>query len=108
MRFDVLWRWLRNRSVPQTSTRRVVMYTRRGCHLCEIAWANLEKARQRYPFSLSAIDVDEDAVLLARYGDEVPVILIDDKVRFRGGFNPVLLTRLLEAELGAQLRRAQS
>ena len=73
------------------------MYTRRGCHLCDDAWATLEKAKLRYPFSLTAIDVDEDPDLLLQYGNEVPVTAINDRVQFRGGLNAVLLNRVLRS-----------
>jgi glutaredoxin len=73
----------------------VVMYTRRGCHLCEEAWELLEKARRRHGFALSAVDVDPDPEQAARYGHEVPVVTVDGVVRFRGAVNAVLLERLL-------------
>jgi hypothetical protein len=78
---------------------RVVMYTRQGCHLCETAWGQLEVARRRYGFALAAQDVDSDPALAAAYGDCVPVVTINGKLRFRGAVNPVLLERLLRAEL---------
>jgi glutaredoxin len=77
---------------------RIVMYTRRGCHLCEAAWEQLEKARQRYGFELAAEDVDTDPNLAAEHGAWVPVVTVNGKVRFRGAVNPVLLERLLRAE----------
>ncbi len=75
----------------------VVMYTRQGCHLCEQAWQQLEKARQRYHFALSQVDVDSDAHLVRQYGECVPVVVVNGRVRFRGVINPVLLKRLLES-----------
>jgi glutaredoxin len=77
---------------------RVVMYTRRGCHLCDAAWRQLEEARRRYGFDLTAEDVDSDARLVAEHGNCVPVVRVNGKVRFRGAVNPVLLERLLRAE----------
>jgi glutaredoxin len=74
------------------------MYTRRGCHLCDTAWEQLEQARRRYGFALTAQDVDADAALAAEHGNCVPVVTVDGKVRFRGAVNPVLLERLLRAE----------
>jgi glutaredoxin len=74
------------------------MYTRSGCHLCETAWIELLEAEKRHGFALSAVDVDEDPELTARFGDEVPVITLNGKVRFRGGLNRALLNRLLDAE----------
>jgi hypothetical protein len=73
----------------------VVMYTRQGCHLCEQAWQQLERARQRYGFTLRQMDVDGDPQLVRDFGECVPVVTIDGKVRFRGMINRVLLERLL-------------
>jgi glutaredoxin len=90
-----MWAWLRSWWHRPARRRRVVMYTRIGCHLCEDAWKLLESAATRHPLDLSQIDIDTDTELAARYGHEVPVVEIDGKVRFRGRVNPVLLTRLL-------------
>jgi glutaredoxin len=76
----------------------VVMYTRQGCHLCELAWEQLEAAARWFPLRLAAVDVDTDPELVARYGHEVPVVAINGQVRFRGRVNDVLLRRLLRAE----------
>ncbi len=76
----------------------LMMYTRQGCHLCEEAWQELERQQGRYQFSLEQKDVDTDPALAAAYGEWVPVILVNGKVRFRGRVNPVLLERLLRAE----------
>lgn len=70
------------------------MFTRQGCHLCDEAWQLLQAEQQRHGFQLEQTDVDQVAELAARYGDQVPVITIDGKVRFRGGVNLVLLRRL--------------
>ncbi len=97
------WLWLTSwwRSWrPRAGRLRVVMYTRRGCHLCETAWDELEKARRRHGFTLEAVDVDGDPGLAAAYGHEVPVVAVNGRVRFRGAVNPVLLARLLRAEAG--------
>jgi glutaredoxin len=79
---------------------RVVLYTRQGCHLCDDVWALLEAQRARYGFPLEAVDVDSDAELRERYGLEVPVIVVDEKVRFRGVVSPHLLERLFRGEAG--------
>ena len=83
---------------PRLGHLNVVMYTRRGCHLCEAAWGRLEAAQRRYGFGLTAQDVDADPALAVAHGDCVPVVTVNGKVRFRGAVNPVLLERLLRAE----------
>lgn len=73
------------------------LYTRRGCHLCETALERLQRARRRYDFALEIVDVDTEPDLAARYGDQVPVVMVNGKIRFRGAVNEVLLDRLLHA-----------
>jgi hypothetical protein len=75
----------------------VVLYTRMGCCLCDQTWAQLEEARRNYGFALAAVDVDTNPDLAGRYGECVPVVLVNGKVRFRGRINPVLLRRLFAA-----------
>jgi glutaredoxin len=88
-------RWWGGRPAPAGRAGEVVLYTRRGCHLCEDAKGYLGRARRRYGFALREVDVDTDPDLAARYGQEVPVVEIDGRVRFRGAVNPVLMERLL-------------
>ncbi len=72
------------------------MYTRYGCHLCAVAWQLLQREQQRHGFALTAVDVDGDPELMARYGNWVPVVTVNGRVRFRGGVNEILLRRLLK------------
>jgi glutaredoxin len=67
-----------------------VLYTRVGCHLCEIAAQQLVEAG----YLVTSVDIDADPELRAQYTDCVPVVVIDGKVRFRGRIDPVLLRRL--------------
>lgn len=92
----MVWKWLRE-LWPGRDSRpaNVVLYTRQGCHLCDQAWEQLDGARRRYGFALRQIDIDADADLIRAYGECVPVVAIDGKVRFRGVVNRVLLERLL-------------
>jgi glutaredoxin len=87
--------WLRRRR-PRPDLQ-VILFTRRGCHLCEDAWALLERFQQAYQFALEMRDVDSSTQWAAEYGECVPVVMINGKVRFRGQVNEVLLQRLLDA-----------
>jgi thiol-disulfide isomerase/thioredoxin len=87
--------WLTGRWRAAKAPAEIVLYTRRGCHLCDDALLVLEEASRRTPLVVRAVDVDTDPELAARYGQEVPVVMIDGRVRFRGRINAVLLERLL-------------
>jgi glutaredoxin len=58
---------------------RITLLTRAGCHLCDDARAVLHRVAAEVGTPVWERDVDSDAGLRARYGDWVPVILIDDK-----------------------------
>ena len=69
----------------------VILYTRKGCHLCDDALKLLES----YGLQPSLQDIDVDEQLRERFDTCVPVVEIDGKIRFRGKVDPVLLKRLL-------------
>jgi glutaredoxin len=69
----------------------VVLYSRRGCHLCDDARTLLES----HGLKPSEVDIDADPALQARFNECVPVVEIDGKIRFRGRVDSVLLRRLL-------------
>ena len=63
--------------------REVVVYSRRGCHLCEIVKESLSKLHKRGGFDWREVDVDGDAELRRLYNDEVPVIFINGRKAFK-------------------------
>jgi glutaredoxin len=56
---------------------RVTLYSRPGCHLCDDARAVVEEVCTELGESYVEISVDDDPDLRRRYGDEVPVTLVD-------------------------------
>ena len=70
----------------------VILYTRRGCHLCDDAKRLLAKQG----LTPQEVDIDADPEFLRRYNECVPVVVIDGRERFRGRVDEVLLRRLLE------------
>lgn len=69
----------------------VLLYTRRGCHLCDQA----REVLKRFGLTPEEVDIDREPSLISRYGDCVPVVSIDGQIRFRGVVHDVLLRRLL-------------
>jgi glutaredoxin len=95
--FAAFFNWWRRRH-PPLSHLLVTLYTRQGCHLCETAHQQLATTQRRNQFALTVVDIDSDPELVALYGEQVPVVAVNGKVRFRGQVNQVLLDRLLEGE----------
>ena len=63
--------------------RTVVVYSRKGCHLCEVVKESLSKLSRRGGFIWREIDVDADTELRCQYNDEVPVVFIDGRKAFK-------------------------
>lgn len=63
----------------------VELYTRRGCHLCEVAEAVLRAEQQRTPFDLVVLDIDTDPDWRDLYNLLVPVTLLPngDELHYR-------------------------
>jgi glutaredoxin len=66
-----------------TQPHEVVIYSRRGCHLCEIVKESLVKLQKRGSFTWREIDVDSDALTRKLYSDEVPVVCINGRKAFK-------------------------
>jgi glutaredoxin len=65
------------------SPRQVVVYSRKGCHLCEIVKESLTKLERRGGFTWSEVDVESDDQLRRQFTDEVPVVFIDGHKAFK-------------------------
>jgi glutaredoxin len=63
--------------------RQVVVYSRKGCHLCEVVKESLTKLSRRGGFSWQEVDVDGDGELRRQFNDEVPVVFIDGRKAFK-------------------------
>jgi glutaredoxin len=55
----------------------VTVYSRKNCHLCDVALENLESVKAELDFEIEKIFIDGDNELTNKYGEEVPVIHID-------------------------------
>jgi len=59
---------------PNMLQRTLTVYIRQHCHLCTEMARALVPYQQRFALSFEFVDVDEDPVLCARYGEKVPVL----------------------------------
>jgi glutaredoxin len=74
---------------------RVVLYSRPGCHLCDVARRVLVAEQQDHPFELEEVDVQDDQDLERVYGIRIPVVEIDGEERFEYEVDPQELSRIL-------------
>ena len=57
----------------------VSVYSRSNCHLCEVALEVISEIRKDYEFTITKILIDGDSELEGKYGEQVPVILINNQ-----------------------------
>jgi len=77
--------------------RRLVLYTRPGCCLCDDARQVLERvgAEHASSFALQERDIDADEQLLRAYLERIPVVTIDGEEAFELFVDEVELKRRL-------------
>jgi glutaredoxin len=74
---------------------RVVLFSRPGCHLCDVARDTLRQVRERTPFAFEEIDIERDDELELEYGIRIPVVEVDGEERFEITVDPQELAGLL-------------
>ena len=57
----------------------LVLYSRPGCHLCDEMKAVVRRVAMRVPLVFEEIDISADAALEARYGVDIPVLLVNGR-----------------------------
>jgi len=68
--------------------RNVVLYSRPGCHLCDVAREAIDSVRVHRPFAFEEIDIEGDDDLEREYGIRIPVVTIDGRERFEISVDP--------------------
>ncbi len=55
----------------------ITIYSRPGCHLCDVALDVLENLQKELDFDIEKLSIEGDPELERKYGDQIPVIKID-------------------------------
>jgi glutaredoxin len=82
-------------------TRRVTLYGRPGCCLCDEARDVIERVRRRLPFELQEQNIEADEGLLRRYLERIPVVAIDGRDHFELLVDEATFERALQAPRAA-------
>jgi glutaredoxin len=81
----------------------VTIYSRPGCHLCDDMKALVRRvaASAETPIAIADVDISTDSDLEARYGLEIPVLIVNGKKAAKYRVTETELTRLLNARHGS-------
>ncbi len=66
-----------SKQIDRFETCTVTVFTRHGCHLCQVAIELLETMQPDLDFRIEKIYIDNNENLEKLYGEQVPVIHID-------------------------------
>jgi glutaredoxin len=72
-----------------------------GCHLCDEAYAVLERAREELGFELVRVDIGGDPALEAEYREQIPVVYVAGRRTFTYFVDPAELRDRVAAATSA-------
>lgn len=75
----------------------LTLYTRLGCHLCEMMEQQLSNLQCQLGFAVAIIDVDSDETLSMRYGGKVPVLTHGEREICHYFFNADMIRNYLQS-----------
>jgi glutaredoxin len=81
--------------MPRGPAHRVVLYTRAGCHLCDVARETILSLRERLGFEFEEVDIEADEELELEYGIRIPVVEVDGEEAFEITVDAARLARLV-------------
>jgi hypothetical protein len=78
------------------AVKRLSIYSRPGCHLCDEMKAIVQRVRGTVPLALEEIDISQDAELERLYGAEIPVLMMEGRKVAKYRISEGNLRRILE------------
>jgi len=76
---------------------RLTIYSRPGCHLCDEMKAVVTRVGRRIAIDLEEVDISGNPDLEARYGLEIPVLMVDGRKAAKYRISEEDLRRLIAA-----------
>lgn len=74
----------------------ITIYSKKECHLCDIAKEELEDIRREFDFSLKEINIEKDTVAFEKFKHQIPVVEVDGKIISTGKVNGKKIKDLLK------------
>jgi glutaredoxin len=81
--------------MPRRSVHSVVLYSRPGCHLCDVAREAILSLRERLGFEFTEVDIEADDELELEYGIRIPVVEVDGEEAFEVTVDAERLARMV-------------
>jgi glutaredoxin len=75
---------------------RITLYSRVGCHLCDVMKEQIDRYAGRYEFTLDVVDIDQDPKLREEYNWDVPVLVVDGEKIAKYRLDEAMLLRRLD------------
>ncbi|MEE9574680.1 MAG: glutaredoxin family protein [Gammaproteobacteria bacterium] len=75
-----------------------IIYSRQGCHLCDVMKDELEAMAMSKKGTIKLVDIDNDPDLKKRFNNQIPVLFVDDVEICHYKLNKKNLLRFLAAE----------
>jgi hypothetical protein len=85
----------------------VRLYSRPGCHLCDVARGVIEAQLAGGSAAFEEVDIEGDDALELEYGIRIPVVEIDGVERFEIEVDPAEFARLLREPTGESGRKGR-
>jgi glutaredoxin len=65
----------------------VTIYSKKECHLCQIAKEELEIIRREFYFTLEEVDIEKDALVYEKFKHRIPIVEVDGEIISSGRVN---------------------
>jgi glutaredoxin len=85
------------RAVYNRNMHKVLVYSRKDCHLCDVVKETLVRVQRAADFEWREVDIDADPELRLKYNEEVPVVFIDGSKVFKYHMEGADFLRALKA-----------
>jgi glutaredoxin len=76
----------------------VTIYSKKECHLCDVAKEELEALQCDFEFSLKEVDIEQDKLAFEKYKFLIPVIEVDGDIISTYRVNEKKLTDILKVK----------
>ena len=73
----------------------VVLYSKPGCHLCDVMKSEIAKSGSENRYELSEVNIESDPELNERFALSIPVLEIEGRIAFKGALTPESFNRKL-------------